>query len=90
MLLRSKQDANTPSFGDWHTFGLADAPAGARDEEDRAFIFIAKRKEESWNWEVPEKDDDLLSGVGTLGTRNPKGDDTFETLLMMQTTLDDA
>ena len=58
---------------DWHSFG----PDGA--------IFVARRRPESIDWAVPDSDTDLLTGVGALGTSMRKIDDTFESLLMMQT-----
>ncbi|KAJ7476022.1 putative methyltransferase-domain-containing protein [Mycena latifolia] len=43
--------------------------------EDPTFVFVARRREQSFNWSVPPSDEDLMYGV--------KGDDTFETLLLM-------
>lgn len=57
---------------DWQFFGLD------------GFIFVGHRRPESINWIVPDSDSDLLAGVGAQGTSMPKGDDTFESLLMMQ------
>jgi hypothetical protein len=53
--------------GDWKRVGW--------DESALSFIFIAKRKLESLDWECPMEDQELVFG--------PKGDDTFETLLML-------
>ncbi|KAI5119426.1 hypothetical protein M0805_009877 [Coniferiporia weirii] len=55
-----------------------------RQDGEMEFIFIALRRPESYDWTVPDNDDDLLSGIGAGGTITPKGDDTFEALLLMQ------
>jgi hypothetical protein len=47
------------------------------------FVFVAKRRPESMAWSVPDDDQNLLDGVGAWGTDSRKGDDTFETLLLM-------
>jgi protein N-lysine methyltransferase METTL21D len=60
---------------DWARFGA--------HMDDLFFVFVARRKEESYHWEVPEDNSDLLAGVGALGTPLRKGDATFETLLLM-------
>lgn len=59
----------------WQIFGT-----GA----ETAFLFVASRREESYEWTVPVNDAELLSGVGALGTMRSKGDDTFESLLLLQ------
>ncbi|KAK1236368.1 hypothetical protein PQX77_000401 [Marasmius sp. AFHP31] len=59
----------------WRRFGA--------DVEDSIFIFIARRRPESFDWTVPEDDHDLLSGMGARGSLQPKGDDQFESLLFM-------
>ncbi len=59
--------------GSWCRF----SPSGC---DDVVFIFIARRRPESFQWEIPTNDSDLLAGWQT-GTR--KGDDTFESLLLM-------
>lgn len=51
--------------------------------DDHTFVFTAKRRDESLTWQVPDDDRDLMDGVGTWGTETRKGDDTFETLLLM-------
>ena len=48
------------------------------------FVFIARRRLESYGWDVPSDDKELLEGVGARGSRTRKGDDTFEQLLLMQ------
>ncbi|KAJ7104003.1 putative methyltransferase-domain-containing protein [Mycena belliarum] len=55
----------------WRRFGA--------DFEDPTFVFVARRREKSFNWIVPSNDEDLMYGAA--------GDDTFETLLLMS--LDD-
>jgi hypothetical protein len=51
--------------------------------QDRIFIFHARRRPDSLVWTVPEEDLDLLRGVGACGSSAPKGDDTFELLMLM-------
>ncbi|KAF5339260.1 hypothetical protein D9758_013335 [Tetrapyrgos nigripes] len=54
------------------------------DLEGPSFVFIARRRPESYGWNVPEKDEELLSGKGVFtDSQVPKGDDTFEQLLFM-------
>lgn len=60
---------------EWRRFGS--------EQEDRVFVFVAKRRSESHSWVVPEDDQDLLHGVGANGTDIPKSDDTFESLLLL-------
>ncbi|KAJ7761957.1 putative methyltransferase-domain-containing protein [Mycena maculata] len=43
------------------------------DLEDPTFVFVARRREQSFHWNVPPNDEDLMHS----------GDDTFETLLLM-------
>ena len=52
-------------------------------EQEDSFVFVAQRRPESRTWTVPEKDDDLLDGVGAWGNQERKSDDTFETMLLM-------
>lgn len=59
----------------WTRFGLS--------FDDHTFVFTAKRRDESLTWQVPDDDRDLMDGIGTWGTETRKGDDTFETLLLM-------
>ncbi|KAK2460957.1 hypothetical protein APHAL10511_007427 [Amanita phalloides] len=47
--------------------------------DDDVFIFIGRRRPESFHWEIPLDDSDLLDGAGARQT----GDDTFESLLLM-------
>lgn len=60
---------------EWTSFGAV--------EGDRTFIFVAYRRPESFAWEVPPSDRDLIDGVGARDTDKRKGDDAFETLLFM-------
>ncbi len=47
------------------------------------FTFVAYRRSESRQWSIPSADSQLLAGVGTQGTDTPKGDDSFDCLLLM-------
>lgn len=60
---------------EWRRFGS--------DSEDPTFIFVASRRANSYTWLVPDDDNDLLHGVGAHGTASRKGDETFESLLLM-------
>jgi hypothetical protein len=51
-------------------------------------VFVAGRRAESFTWRVPLSDEELLGGVGAIGTDSRKCDDTFETLLFMTMTND--
>lgn len=51
--------------------------------EDTIFVFVAHRKPQSYQWHLPSDDSDLLNGIGAWGTVSQKGDDTFESLLLM-------
>lgn len=62
----------------WRLFG------NTSQNEDLTFVFVAHRRSGSENWVVPDDDEDLLAGVGALGTASHKGDDHFEQLLLMQ------
>lgn len=52
-------------------------------QDDQVFVFVAKRRQGSHYWKVPENDQELLHGVGANGTDVTKSDDTFETLLLL-------
>lgn len=71
---------------EWRTFGVDTPKAAAEKEsdEDTAFMFIASRRSVSARWTVPDRDEDLLAGIGAWGTTAAKDDETFKTLLMMQ------
>lgn len=59
----------------WARFGLS--------FDDHTFVFTARRRDESLTWQVPDDDRNLMGGIGAWGTETRKGDDTFETLLLM-------
>ncbi|KAF8628014.1 hypothetical protein AX15_004132 [Amanita polypyramis BW_CC] len=63
---------------------------GASTSEDALFIFVARRRPQSFHWHVPLGDLDLLNGVGAWGTNHRKGDDTFESLLLLRMDMEDA
>ena len=65
----------TPSVCEWQRFGL--------NFGDTSFLFIACRRPDSFGWQIPDSDQDLLGGVGANGTTSRKCDDTFENLLLM-------
>lgn len=80
------------AFGLWFNFFpvLAREKSGdqewrrfASDFADPTYVFRAHRRLESYEWRIPASDEELLSGIGAQGTDIPKGDDTFETLLLM-------
>lgn len=50
---------------------------------DDMFIFIARRRGNSFGWNIPANDLDLLGGVGAQNTDMRKEDDKFESLLLM-------
>ena len=60
---------------EWRRFGS--------DSEDPTFIFAASRRANSYTWLVPDDDNELLHGVGAHGTASRKGDETFESFLLM-------
>ena len=89
----SKETPFWSAFGLWFTF--APVLARGRSEKDgrwerfdagggdgEVFLFVARRRAESFSWVVPEDDGGLLEGVGARGTQERKGDDGFEVLLM--------
>lgn len=81
------------SFGLWFEFkpvvAVSSTCKGAlwsrfqTSSDGHDFVFVARRRPESMTWRVPADDKDLLDGVGAWGTDIRKGDDTFETLLLM-------
>jgi hypothetical protein len=70
-VLVKKTDQDLP----WQRFGVS--------LEDPTFVFVARRRSESLDWQLPSSDEDLMQGIMAQGTLSPKGDDTFETLLLM-------
>lgn len=61
---------------------------GAHEDTDRTFVFVAHRRSESIGWHVTGSDKKLVEGVGARGTPTKKGDDTFETILLMSMGID--
>ena len=68
---RSKNDNNR-----WERFDSAG--------DGEIFLFVARRRPESFSWTVPEDDVALLEGVGAWGTAERKGDNEFEVWLLMR------
>ena len=87
----AKESRFWSAFGLWFTFRPVLIKDRSSDSEWRrfgsdledTFLFVAHRRAESFDWEVPELDDELLDGVGAHGANSRKGDDTFENLLFM-------
>ncbi|KIY62027.1 hypothetical protein CYLTODRAFT_362083 [Cylindrobasidium torrendii FP15055 ss-10] len=87
----SKEAPFWSAFGLWFDFAPVLYRTGPKDEwtrfgetfDDPTYVFVARRKPESMCWRLPMADRDLLAGVGAGGTDAHKGDDTFDTLLMM-------
>ncbi|KAJ7650103.1 putative methyltransferase-domain-containing protein [Roridomyces roridus] len=63
------------SGGPWQRLGVG--------LEDPTFVFVARRREESYGWDLPPNDVDVMHGVVSRGSLAPMSDDTFETLLLM-------
>jgi hypothetical protein len=91
----SKEAPFWSAFGLWFTFTPVLVRAHSEDNGSRwerfesggdgdAFLFVARRRSESFSWIVPEDDVALLEGVGGRGTEERKGDDGFEILLLMR------
>jgi len=91
----SKEAPFWSAFGLWFTFTPVLVRARSEDNSNRwerfdscgdgeVFLFVARRRSESFSWIVPEDDIALLEGVGTWGTEERKGDDGFEMLLLMR------
>lgn len=83
------------AFGLWFTFAPVVMRARPEDnnngwewfdvgEDGEVFLFVARRKPESFSWTLPEDDVGLLEGVGAGGTQERKSDDGFELLLLMR------
>jgi hypothetical protein len=79
------------AFGLWFEFAPVLArPRGEHlwtrfgsDWDGPTFVFVAHRRAQSLEWDVPDDDGDLLAGFGAQGTSIPKEDSTFEMLLLM-------
>ena len=91
----SKETPFWSAFGLWFTFTPVLVRARSKDDDSRwerfdsggdgeIFLFVARRRAESFSWTVPEDDVPLLEGVGAWGTDERKGDDQFEVLLLMR------
>jgi hypothetical protein len=91
----SKEAPFWSAFGLWFTFTPVLVRAHSEDNSSRwerfdsggdgdVFLFVARRRSESFSWIVPEDDVALLEGVGARGTEERKGDDGFEMLLLMR------
>ena len=91
----SKETAFWSAFGLWFTFVPVLVRSTHFEDNSRrwerfgaggdgeVFVFVARRRPESFLWTVPEDDVALLEGVGARGTQERKSDDTFELLLLM-------
>jgi hypothetical protein len=89
----SKETAFWSAFGLWFTF--APVLVRVRSEKEstwerfdaggdgEVFVFVARRRYESFSWTVPEDDAELLEGVGARGSQERKSDDGFELFLLM-------
>jgi len=91
----SKETPFWSAFGLWFTFTPVLVRPCSKDTSNRwerfdsggdgeVFLFVARRRFESFSWTVPEDDVELLEGVGAMGTEERKGDDGFEVLLLMR------
>ena len=91
----SKETSFWSAFGLWFTFtpvlvrqrstdddSIWERLDGAGDGE--IYLFVARRRSESFSWTVPEDDVALLEGVGAWGTAERKGDNEFEVWLLMR------
>ncbi|KZT29727.1 hypothetical protein NEOLEDRAFT_1153644 [Neolentinus lepideus HHB14362 ss-1] len=86
----SKESPFWNAFGIWFTFypvmirsTSIDNPRtwrrlGSSATEDHSFVFIARRRPESFSWTMPQNDSDLMNGFGTPWS----SDEQFETLLL--------
>lgn len=59
------------------------------DNDSPTFIFVGHRRPESAFWQVPDNDEELISGIGALGTQTRKSDDTFESILFLNLGVED-
>lgn len=91
----SKEVPFWSAFGLWFTFTPVLVRARSEGNSSRwerfdsggdgeVFLFVARRKSESFSWNMPEDDVALLEGVGGRGTEERKSDDGFEMLLLMR------
>ncbi|KAI0077075.1 hypothetical protein K474DRAFT_1684499 [Panus rudis PR-1116 ss-1] len=86
-VLCKQKDTQVSSDGN---SGVSDVNEGWRvygtlsEDDSDTYIFVGRRRTESYSWDVPGSDAELLAGVGAYGTQNPKSDSTFETILLME------
>lgn len=91
----SKEAPFWSAFGLWFTFTPVLVRARSKDNssgwerfdsggDGEVFLFVARRRSESFSWIVPDDDVALLEGVGAQGTEERKYDDGFEMLLLMR------
>jgi len=93
----SKEAPFWSAFGLWFTFTPVLVRARSEDDSSRwerfdsggdgeVFLFVARRRSESFSWIVPEDDVALLEGVGGRGTEERKGDDVADGVRRMKST----
>jgi hypothetical protein len=72
-----KTDSDPLDFleNDWRRFG--------EDADDILFVFVARRRSESFDWQVPLDDPALMAVLGAHNNDEKKSDDFFESLLFM-------
>jgi len=75
-------ESDRPSF-DIHSNEDPEIEWARYNASSSTYIFLARRKGVSLDWNVPDDDNDLLEGVGANGNQRQKGDDTFELMLLM-------
>jgi len=66
---------NDQGVEEWRRFG--------EDMDDILFAFVARRRSESFGWQVPADNRALLAGLGAWNNDKEKGDESFESLLLM-------
>lgn len=81
------------AFGLWFDFtpilvkmkdqGTEDWRRFDEDTGDILLAFVARRRTESFKWQVPTDNRALLAGLGAWDNDKEKGDDSFESLLLM-------
>lgn len=81
------------AFGLWFDFtpilvkmkdqGTEDWRRFDEDTGDILLAFVARRRTESFKWQVPADNRALLAGLGAWDNDKEKGDDSFESLLLM-------
>lgn len=81
VLVKETAPKDESNLTNWRRFG--------ESLEGPTFIFVARRRQQSFTWDVPPDDKDLLAGVGAYGRGSSQVDDTFESLLLMTLNDDD-